>query len=363
MWPPKRWNDHDALSRYWNALVAGASDDVLAPLAAALDDEQLAIIARLRRRPRYQPDPAFVQQLERDLVGEVAAVHTTTAPLGHRAPGSANGLFPPYGRGLAGPRAPQPRRWTLAPLLTALLVIVTLAVAYTILIHPGEPDRVPVMAPEATPATPSARATPSVAASPQAVPLRQLIPVPPVGADFVWKIDGPASTGTDFSSSITVDPDGHLWVLDGANGRFQIYDADGHVLETWGEAGTGEGQFDFQRDSGEALGGVGFVPFNTDEGFYVADSQNARIQQFDAERNFVRAWGSRGTGDGQFLEPVAVLVNFGEEDAVYVIDAGRDDVQVFARDGTYLRTIGRHGAEDGEFDHVGGGTFDQHGYF
>jgi hypothetical protein len=290
MWSPRRWSDRDALSRYWNALVSGAADDVLAPLAAALDDEQLSVIDRLRSRPRYQPDPAFVQQLERDLVGEVAAVHTTTAPLGQTPPGSANGLFPPYAPGLAGPRAPQPRRWALAPLLTALLVIVTLAVAYTIFINPlGTEDRIPVMAPEATPATPSAGATPAAAASPSTIPLWRTIPVPPVGAAFVWKIEGPPSTGTDFSSHITVDPDGHLWVLDGANGRFQIYDAAGQFLETWGEAGTGEGQFDFQRDSGEALGGVGFVPFHADEGFYVADSQNARIQQFDAERNFIKA--------------------------------------------------------------------------
>ncbi len=364
MWPPRPWRDRDALSRYWNALVSGASDDVLAPLAAALDDEHRAVINQLRSRPRYQPDPAFVQQLERDLVREFAVAPTSTVPTGQVTPGPANGLFPPTSRIPASPRAPQPRRWSLAPLLTALLVIVTLAVASTLVIrHPGVPDQLPVMAPEAIPATPNAGATPPVAASPAAVPLRRTIAVPPVGAAFVWTIDGPASTGTDFSSSIALDPDGHLWLLDGVNGQFQIYDADGHLLETWGGAGTSEGQFDFQRDSGEALGGIGFVPFNADEGFYVADSQNARIQQFDAERDFVRAWGSRGTGEGQFLEPVAVLVNFGEEDAVYVIDAGRDDVQVFTRDGTYLRTIGRHGAEDGEFDHVGGGTFDQHGYF
>jgi tripartite motif-containing protein 71 len=241
---------------------------------------------------------------------------------------------------------------------------VTLAVAYTIFINPpGTEDGIPVMAPEVTPATPTAEASPAATASPAPAQFWLATPAPPVGAEFVWTLDGPASTGTDLSSSIALDPDGHLWVLDGANGRFQIYDADGHLLETWGEVGTGEGQFVFQRDSGEALGGVGFVPFNADEGFYVADSQNARIQQFDAERDFVRAWGSRGTGEGQFLEPVSVLVNFGEEDAVYVIDAGRDDVQVFTKDGTYLRTIGRHGAEDGEFDQVGGGTFDQHGYF
>ena len=220
-----------------------------------------------------------------------------------------------------------------------------------------------MVAPVSTPATPAAQASPAATASPALTQFWLATPAPSVGAEFVSKIDGPASTGTDFSSSIALDPDGNLWVLDGSNNRFQIYGPDGALLDTWGEAGTGEGQFDFQRDSGEALGGVGFVPFNADEGFYVADSQNARIQQFDAERDFVRAWGSRGAGEGQFLEPVAVLVNFGEEDTVYVIDAGRDDVQVFTRDGTYLRTIGRHGAEEGEFDHVGGGTFDQHGYF
>ncbi|MDF3017904.1 MAG: hypothetical protein K0R44_3129, partial [Thermomicrobiales bacterium] len=147
MWPPRPRHDHDALSRYWNALTAGAADDVLGPLAAALDDEQRAVIDRLRSRPRYQPDPAFVQQLERDLVREVAALHTTTAPLGSITPGPTNGLFPPSSRGLAGPRAPQPR-WSPAPVLTALLVIVTLAVAYTFVIrHPGVPDRLPVMAP------------------------------------------------------------------------------------------------------------------------------------------------------------------------------------------------------------------------
>jgi sugar lactone lactonase YvrE len=357
MWPPSLWRERNALSRYWNALVQGAAEEELTPLAAALDAEQLALIDRLSTRPRYRPDPAFVARLERDLVRDLALTHSNTVPLSRLAPHSSDGVLPPRVPGLSPVLSPPPRRWALAPLLTGLLVA-TLVAAYLIFIpRDHEPDIAPVIAPEATPATPAAEA------SPAPTPFWLAIPPPSVGAEFAWKIDGPASTGTGFSSHIAVDPDGNLWVLDGANGRFQIYDADGHVLETWGETGTGEGQFDFQRDSGEALGGIGFVPFNADEGFYVADSQNARIQQFDAERDFVRAWGSRGTGEGQFLEPVAVLVNFGEEDAVYVIDAGRDDVQVFTRDGTYLRTIGRHGAEDGEFDHVGGGAFDQHGYF
>ena len=364
MWPPKTVARPHALSRYWNALVQGAPDADLASLAAALDAEQLALIDRLRARPRYRPDPAFVARLERDLVRDLALSHTGAVRSRPQAPRPSNGAIPPRTTALPRQHPQRPSRLVFAPLLTVLLVVATLVVAYVVIIPRGhEPDIAPVVAPVSTPATPAAQASPAATASPALTQFWLATPAPSVGAKFVSKIDGPASTGTDFSSSIALDPDGNLWVLDGANNRFQIYGPDGALLDTWGEAGTGEGQFDFQRDSGEALGGVGFVPFNADEGFYVADSQNARIQQFDAERDFVRAWGSRGAGEGQFLEPVAVLVNFGEEDTVYVIDAGRDDVQVFTRDGTYLRTIGRHGAEEGEFDHVGGGTFDQHGYF
>ena len=33
---------------------------------------------------------------------------------------------------------------------------------------------------------------------------------------------------------------------------------------------------------------------------YVADSNNDRIQKFDINGNFIKSWGSMGTGDGQF---------------------------------------------------------------
>src|SRR5215210_2294594 len=98
MWTPRRWRDRDAFSRYWNALVSGAADDLLAPLAAALDDEQRAVIDRLRSRPRYEPDPAFVQQLERDLVRKFAAAHSSTVPLEQVTSGSQDGVSPPSTR-------------------------------------------------------------------------------------------------------------------------------------------------------------------------------------------------------------------------------------------------------------------------
>ena len=86
MWPPRLWRERNALSRYWNALVQGAAEEELTPLAAALDAEQLALIDRLRTRPRYRPDPAFVARLERDLVRDLALTHTDTVPLSRPGP-------------------------------------------------------------------------------------------------------------------------------------------------------------------------------------------------------------------------------------------------------------------------------------
>jgi sugar lactone lactonase YvrE len=359
MWPPRRWIDRDALSRYWNALVTGAPDDVLAPLAAALDEEQLAVIARLRSRQRHQPDPAFVARLERELLRDLPIAGASSVPLLTVTPPTANGGIPPRSFGV--PPIGEPHRWSLTPVINALLVIITLLAVYLAVIRPLEPPVViPIVAPEATPATPAVEASPVPGATPE-VPFWRTVPPPQVGASVVWQIDGPQSTGTGLSSQLSVDPNGNLWVMDGANGRFQIYNKDGDRVDTWGQAGSGEGQFDFQRSNGEVVGNLAFTPLHADEPFYVADSQNARIQVFDKDHNFLRSWGTRGTGDGQFLEPVSVWVSF--EGLVFVLDDQRADVQIFDPDGTFIRKLGGPGTGDGQFNHPGWGAISDHGIY
>ena len=51
---------------------------------------------------------------------------------------------------------------------------------------------------------------------------------------------------------------------------------------------------------------------------YIADSQNHRIQVFDAQGRFLRQWGREGTAPGQFKEPWGVAVAPNGE--VYVAD-------------------------------------------
>src|SRR4029453_2195003 len=77
------------------------------------------------------------------------------------------------------------------------------------------------------------------------------------------------------------------------------------------------------------------VAVDEDGNAYVADFGNDRIQKFDAQQQFVKAWGGRGDLPGQFKQPGAVAV--GPDGLVYVADTWNQRVQVFTPDGEYKR--------------------------
>ena len=61
---------------------------------------------------------------------------------------------------------------------------------------------------------------------------------------------------------------------------------------------------------------------------YVADSQNQRIQMFDLDGNFIAAFGSAGTGDGEFLDPRGLAVD--SNGNLYVSDFAAHRIQVLS---------------------------------
>jgi DNA-binding beta-propeller fold protein YncE len=74
---------------------------------------------------------------------------------------------------------------------------------------------------------------------------------------------------------------------------------------------------------------------------YVADTPNARVTVYDADLNFVRQWGSRGTGAGQFTQVYGVAIGQGKDaggqltEVVYAVDgAGR--IQKFTLAGALI---------------------------
>ncbi|MBL8775953.1 MAG: carboxypeptidase regulatory-like domain-containing protein [Acidimicrobiales bacterium] len=95
-------------------------------------------------------------------------------------------------------------------------------------------------------------------------------------------------------------------------------------VQRWGSAGAGPGRF---ADPDGIAARAGRV--------YVADCGNDRVQQFDGSTAFVRAWGTPGTGDGQFDCPTDVTI--ASTGNVLVVDSGNGRVQEFTAHGAFVR--------------------------
>ena len=100
--------------------------------------------------------------------------------------------------------------------------------------------------------------------------------------------------------------------------------ATGVFLTAWGSYGTGDGQFIVP--TGVATDGSGNV--------YVVDAGSYRIQKFTNTGTFLTAWGSAGRGNGQFNYPTGVAVDGSGN--VFVADAANNRIQKFDSNGTFV---------------------------
>ena len=189
---------------------------------------------------------------------------------------------------------------------------------------PAAPSTTASTAP-ATPAT--AAPTPSVApgASPSQLPALNLL----------WQKGGPSTVQAE-TYWPAIDPvTGNIWVAHSFANQYWIFSPDGKFLEAWGTPGKGPGQFKLTTNDPkpDANGAIAFAP---DGSFYVADNGNDRVEKFDKDRHFVTAWGSFGTGDGQFASPKGIAT---DGKTVYVADDPRGDIQAFDTNGHFLRSF------------------------
>ena len=61
---------------------------------------------------------------------------------------------------------------------------------------------------------------------------------------------------------------------------------------------------------------------------------NSRVAKFDKTSKFVKAWGTKGNGPGQFSGPHAIDTD--RNGRVYVADRGNSRVHIFYEEGNYL---------------------------
>ena len=130
-----------------------------------------------------------------------------------------------------------------------------------------------------------------------------------------------------------IDADGYIWTSDargvGDKGhQVMKFTQDGTLLMTLGTAGVagdGEDTFDGPADVAVAPNGDIFV---------VDGHGNNRVVKFNKDGEFVMSWGEAGTGPGQFNEPHSVA--FDSQGRLFVGDRVNERIQVFNQNGQYL---------------------------
>src|SRR5262249_3519823 len=115
-----------------------------------------------------------------------------------------------------------------------------------------------------------------------------------------------------------LDSSGNVWVADGDNNRVEEFTSTGTFLQAFGSFGSGNGQFDFP--TGLAVDSSGNV--------WVAEN-GARIQEFTSTGTFLQAFGSFGTADGQFNFPQGVALD--SSGNLWIVDEFNDRIQEFSQ--------------------------------
>ena len=134
---------------------------------------------------------------------------------------------------------------------------------------------------------------------------------------------------------LTIDKDYNLWMAD--NGQHQVFklDQSGKVLMTLGKkdmAGTANDQFDAPTE----------VAIGPDGSIYISDGHtgggtaqgNARIVKYDKAGKFVKTWGKKGMGPGEFDAPHTLA--FDSRGRLFVGDRQNNRIQIFDQDGKFI---------------------------
>ena len=140
---------------------------------------------------------------------------------------------------------------------------------------------------------------------------------------------------------ITVAPDGSVWCVDDGDQTARKFDPDGRLLLTLGTSGrASDTGYDGTTVASIARGGPPFNrPTNLavapNGELYVTDGYgNARVHRFSSKGELVGSWGEPGTGPGQFMLPHGIAVH--RDGRVFVADRENDRIQIFSPDGEFL---------------------------
>ncbi len=145
---------------------------------------------------------------------------------------------------------------------------------------------------------------------------------------------------TERTHGLTIGPDDCLYAVDDGNHTVRKFTPAGKEVLVIGSGVPADTGYDGKTIASIKRGGPPFnrctnVAVAPNGDLYVSDGYgNARVHRFNAEGKLVRSWGEPGTGPGQFHLPHSLRVT--PDNRLLVADRENDRIQIFDLEGNYL---------------------------
>src|ERR1700753_2784708 len=149
-----------------------------------------------------------------------------------------------------------------------------------------------------------------------------------------------------FGHAVKIDAEDNIWVADKGSDMVIKFDPEGRVVMVFGrkQEASDEGTEPLKHPKPPLPAEAGRFRQVTDVAWdkagdtFISDGYiNSRVAKVDKDGNWLKSWGDRGTEPGQFNTPHSIATD--ANDNVYVADRGNHRIQVFDKDGKFLRAF------------------------
>jgi DNA-binding beta-propeller fold protein YncE len=158
------------------------------------------------------------------------------------------------------------------------------------------------------------------------------------GGEFMFVLTAAGKEALQRPTGLAYSPRSRLlFVVDTMAHRIHAFTTTGDYVRSFGQRGEGRGQFNYPTHIFWAPPGE----------LYVTNSLDFRIEIVDESGLPRGSFGHHGDGSGDLAMPKGVAVD--GDGVVYVADSIFDNVQLFNRAGDFLLTVGGRGVDFGQF--------------
>lgn len=146
---------------------------------------------------------------------------------------------------------------------------------------------------------------------------------------------------TQRTHGIAIDSDDMVYTVDDGDHTVRKFTPDGKQVMMIGTPGkASDTGYDGKKKDSIKKGGPPFnrptdVAIASNGDLYVCDGYgNSRVHHFTPDGKLIQSWGEPGTGAGEFILPHGIGI--APDERVFVADRENDRIQIFSLDGEYL---------------------------